>query len=98
MNAVNAACDRAWFGWPCDQSRRLRDAFARAGNESERKVLAEQGRCAPWRSAPRSGGRIPDSGGRAQEHQGIVTGYFLVLWNVEKQRGEEDPPAGTEQP
>ena len=38
---VNAACDKAWFGWPIDRElERLRDAFA--GADRQRKTLAEQ--------------------------------------------------------
>src|SRR5207248_3960219 len=41
--SLSADCGKAWFGWPCDSElERLRDAFARAGDEHERKIIAEQ--------------------------------------------------------
>jgi peptide/nickel transport system substrate-binding protein len=40
---LNAACDKAWPGWPCDaELEKLRDAFARAGDDKSRKMIAEQ--------------------------------------------------------
>jgi peptide/nickel transport system substrate-binding protein len=87
MNAVNAGCDKAWFGWPCDQElERLRDAFARAGNESERKALAEQAQVRAMEigtHVPVGEYQVPVAARKSIK--GIVTGYFLVLWNVEKQ-------------
>src|SRR5581483_7123024 len=38
-----ASCDKAWFGWPCDEElEKLRDAYARAGSAAERKKIAQQ--------------------------------------------------------
>jgi peptide/nickel transport system substrate-binding protein len=40
---LNAACEAAWFGWPCDeQLEQLRDAFARETDAAKQKALAEQ--------------------------------------------------------
>ena len=40
---LNASCDKAWFGWPCDeQIERLRDQFARETDPDKQKALAEQ--------------------------------------------------------
>jgi peptide/nickel transport system substrate-binding protein len=39
---VNASCDKAWFGWPCDSRLvELRDAFARAPDLVRQKEIAE---------------------------------------------------------
>jgi peptide/nickel transport system substrate-binding protein len=87
MNAVNAACDKAWFGWPCDQElERLRDAFARADDEQERKALAEQIQVRAMEvgtHVPVGEYRIPAAA--RKNLKGFVTGYFLVPWGVEKQ-------------
>ena len=41
MSYIAATCEKANVGWPCDpQIEKLRDAFARAAGEAERKDLA----------------------------------------------------------
>jgi len=40
---MNASCDKAMFGWPCDKDiEGLRDAFARETNPARQKQIAEQ--------------------------------------------------------
>ncbi len=40
---LNAACDKAWFGWPCDaQLEKLRDAFARETDAGKQVEIARQ--------------------------------------------------------
>jgi len=84
---LNAACDNAWFGWPCDaELEKLRDAFARARDEKERKVAAEQVQV----RAMEIGTHVPlgeylQPAAARKNVKGIVVGYFLVFWNVEKQ-------------
>ena len=40
---LNAACDKASAGWPCDAKlEELRDAFAREGDAARRKEIAEE--------------------------------------------------------
>ena len=40
---MNAACDSAWIGWPCDEKiETLRAGFVRAETSAEKKQLAEQ--------------------------------------------------------
>ena len=84
---LSAACEKAWFGWPCDPDlETLRGAFARADDEQERKSLAERiqvrameigalvplGEYIAYVAARKSvSGLVPGRGG-------------LVLWNVEK--------------
>jgi peptide/nickel transport system substrate-binding protein len=39
---VNAACDKASFGWPCDEKlEMLRDDFARETDPAKQKAIAE---------------------------------------------------------
>jgi len=84
---LNAACDNAWFGWPCDaELEKLRDAFARARDEKERKVAAEQVQV----RAMEVGTHVPlgeylQPVAARKNVKGVVVGYFLVLWNVEKE-------------
>jgi peptide/nickel transport system substrate-binding protein len=86
MNAVNASCDKAWFGWPCDQElERLRDTFARADEPQERKALAEQIQVRAMEigtHVPVGEYRIPVAA--RKNLKGFVTGYFLVPWGIEK--------------
>src|SRR6202011_1160694 len=40
---LNASCDKAMFGWPCDgELERLRDAFAKETVPARQKAIAEQ--------------------------------------------------------
>ena len=39
---LSAGCDKAWFGWPCDEEmERLRDAFATEPDPEKRKEIAD---------------------------------------------------------
>jgi peptide/nickel transport system substrate-binding protein len=39
---INAACDKAWIGWPCDEKiEALRAAFGKASDDATRKKIAE---------------------------------------------------------
>jgi len=84
---LNAACDKGWFGWPCDpEIEKLRDAFARADDEAERKTLAEQVQVRAMEigtHVPLGEYQIPVAA--RKEVKGLVIGYFLVLWNVSKE-------------
>jgi peptide/nickel transport system substrate-binding protein len=40
---ISGACDKAWFGWPCnEQMEKLRAEWARTPDAARRKQLAEQ--------------------------------------------------------
>ncbi|MCW5620591.1 MAG: ABC transporter substrate-binding protein [Burkholderiales bacterium] len=86
LQAVNASCDKAWFGWPCDaQIEKLRDAFGRAGDEAERKRLAEQIQVRAMEivtHVPVGEYNFPVAA--RKNLKGFVIGYFLVPWNIEK--------------
>jgi peptide/nickel transport system substrate-binding protein len=42
MGFMNASCDKAMFGWPCDKEiESLRDQFARETNPAKQKAIAE---------------------------------------------------------
>jgi peptide/nickel transport system substrate-binding protein len=42
MGFMNASCDKAMFGWPCDKEiESLRDQFARETNPGKQKAIAE---------------------------------------------------------
>ncbi|MBU3537297.1 hypothetical protein KHT87_23005, partial [Alkalihalobacillus clausii] len=40
---IAANCDKAWFGWPCDEEiTKLRQAFADETDEAKRKEIVEK--------------------------------------------------------
>jgi peptide/nickel transport system substrate-binding protein len=86
MNAVNAACEKAWFGWPCDpELEKLRDTFARSDDDKQRKAVAEQIQVRAMEigtHAPLGEYQIPVAARKALK--GFVIGYFFVPWNIEK--------------
>jgi len=86
--SLNAGCEKAWFGWPCDtELERLRDAFARAGDEHERKAMAEQVQV----RAMEIGTHVPlgeyvSPVAARTNIKGLLPGpQTMVLWNVAKQ-------------
>ena len=86
--SLNADCEKAWFGWPCDaELEKLRDSFARAGSEAERKTIAEQVQV----RAMEIGTHVPlgeyENPVAARKNiKGLLPGrQTMILWNVEKQ-------------
>jgi peptide/nickel transport system substrate-binding protein len=87
-NALSAACHpQAWFGWPCDQElEALRDAFALAGTDEDRRAIAERIQV----RAMAVGTHVPLGEFRTvtAAHRnlfGFVTGAnSTVYWNLEK--------------
>ncbi|WP_146346890.1 ABC transporter substrate-binding protein [Phaeobacter marinintestinus] len=86
MAFLNASCDKALFGWPCDeQIEKLRDDFARATSFDEQKAIVEalQARWVEYPTHIHLGQWNTPSTLRNN-----VTGYLSagvpVFWNVEK--------------
>ena len=83
---ISASCDKAWFGWPCDEEiTRLRQAFADETDEGKRKELVEkiQLRAAevPTHAVL---GQYTGAMGTRKNISGNVTSPVPVFWNVEK--------------
>jgi peptide/nickel transport system substrate-binding protein len=87
MNSVNAGCDKAWFGWPCDaELQKMREEFAVAADDATRKKLAERiqvrameiGTHAPL-------GEFTNPVAARKNLKGFVTGFLFVPWNIERQ-------------
>ncbi|MFO1161003.1 MAG: ABC transporter substrate-binding protein [Reyranellaceae bacterium] len=84
---VNAACDKANFGWPCDaEVERLRDAYARAPDlPARQKIAAElQARAVQYGTHIHLGQYTLPTATRADRLSGIVTSPIPVFWNIEK--------------
>ncbi|MCC7546650.1 MAG: ABC transporter substrate-binding protein [Burkholderiales bacterium] len=86
LQAVGASCDKAWFGWPCDaQLEKLRDAFGRASDASERRRVAAQIQARAMEivtHVPVGEYNFPVAARKTVK--GFVIGYFFVPWNIEK--------------
>jgi len=85
---LNGNCENAWFGWPCDaELERLRDTFARAHDDSERKIAAERVQV----RAMEIGTHVPLGEyllpvAARKNVKGLLPGrQAMVLWNVVKQ-------------
>ena len=83
---IGASCDKAWFGWPCDEEiTRLRQAFADETDEAKRKELVEkiQLRAAevPTHAVL---GQYTGALATRKNISGNVTSPVPVFWNVEK--------------
>jgi peptide/nickel transport system substrate-binding protein len=84
---INASCDKAPFGWPCDaEIEKLRDAFAKETDPGKQKEIAEQvsvrlsGACPTF--APL--GQFTTPTAVRSNITGLLSVPELALWNVEK--------------
>ena len=83
---VNASCDKASFGWPCDETmEKLRDDFARATDPAKQKEIAEavQVREREVVTHIHLGQYVQPMGVRKNVN-GILTAPVPVFWNVTK--------------
>ena len=86
MGFMNASCDKAMFGWPCDKEiESLRDQFARETNPAKQKAIAEAVQVretlypthiplGQWYGALAARKNI----------DGMIEAPVTVFWNVEK--------------
>ena len=83
---LNASCDKATFGWPCDaEIEKLRDAFAKETDPAKQKAIAEQVslRAAEYPTfAPL--GQFTTPTAIRSNITGLLSVPELALWNVEK--------------
>ena len=83
---LNASCEKATFGWPCDaEIERLRDAFAKETDPAKQKAIAEavQVRAAEYPTHIHLGQYTAPVAFR-KNLQGVLVASNLVLWNIEK--------------
>ncbi len=83
---LNASCDKATFGWPCDpELEKLRDAYARETDPAQQKAIAEQVqlRVIDYPThAPL--GQFTTATAIGRKATGLLPSPALALWNVEK--------------
>jgi len=84
---VSGACDKAWFGWPCDpEMQKLRDEFMHETDPEKQKALGdaisdrviEQAYYAPVGQYKAFGAY------RKDRLQGWLPGPVPVVWNISK--------------
>ena len=83
---LNASCDKATFGWPCDETlEKLRDAFAKETDPAKQKAIAEQVqlRVIDYPTHAILGQFTQATGFRANI-SGLLHSPSLALWNIEK--------------
>jgi len=83
---IGANCEKAWFGWPCDdQITKLRQGFADETDEAKRKEIVEkiQLRAAENPTHAFLGQYITATGMR-RNITGAVPSPVPVFWNIEK--------------
>jgi peptide/nickel transport system substrate-binding protein len=82
---LNASCDKAMFGWPCDgELERLRDAFAKASEPARQKAIAEEValRAAAYPTHIFLGQYVQPVAMR-KSVAGLLTGPSIAYWNIE---------------
>lgn len=85
-NFLNASCDKATFGWPCDaELERLRDAFAKETDPGEQKAIAKavSVRASEYPTHVILGQYLQPSVFR-KNLSGVLVATNVVLWNIEK--------------
>ncbi len=81
---VNAGCDKAMFGWPCDeQIEKLRNDFARATELKQQKEIASavQKRVTEYPTHINLG-QWYQKGALRKNVEGVVAAPAPVLWNI----------------
>ena len=84
---LNSSCDKAMFGWPCDeQMEKLRDAFAKEADPAKQKAIAEQvqARALQIGTHINLGQWYQPAAIRKDAVSGILTTPAPVFWNVAK--------------
>src|SRR5262249_34036371 len=82
---LNASCDKASFGWPCDeQMEKLRDSFARETDPVKQKAIAEavQLREIEYPTHLQLGQYTQPIAYRTNV-SGILAGPSIAFWNIE---------------
>jgi len=82
---LNASCDKAMFGWPCDaELERLRDAFAKETDPAKQRAIAEQVqlRAAEYPTHIQLGQYVQPVAMR-NNVSGLLTGPSIAFCNIE---------------
>jgi peptide/nickel transport system substrate-binding protein len=86
--AIGAACDKAWFGWPCDEEiEKMRTAFGREADPAKQKEIARaiQKRAYEVVTYVPLGTIYQPVAYRGDRLQGLIKCPVPLFWNVSKQ-------------
>jgi peptide/nickel transport system substrate-binding protein len=83
---LNAGCDKAMFGWPCDgEIEKLRDAYARETDPGKQKQIAEEVQVGETQVTTHVFlGQWQQPAATRKGVTGIPVSPVPVFWNVEK--------------
>jgi peptide/nickel transport system substrate-binding protein len=83
---LNASCDKASFGWPCDpELEKLRDAYAKETDPARQKAIAEQVQMRVVEYPTHAPlGQFTNATALRTNIDGLLQVPSLALWNVEK--------------
>jgi peptide/nickel transport system substrate-binding protein len=83
---LNASCDKASFGWPCDEAlEKLRDAYAKETDPAKQKAIAEQVQLRVIEYPTHAPlGQFTNATALRTNIDGVLQVPSLALWNVEK--------------
>jgi peptide/nickel transport system substrate-binding protein len=85
--ALDASCEKAWFGWPCDEGmQKLRVQFAREPDPGKRIELARQIQIRNYQEVVTHGnfGVWFHPSAYRRSLKGLLSAPAPVFWNVEK--------------
>src|SRR5215831_5633111 len=85
-NFLNASCEKATFGWPCDRElERLRDTFAKETDPAKQKSIAEavSVRASEYPTHVVLGQYLQPSAFR-KNIEGVLVASNVAFWNIEK--------------
>ena len=82
---LNASCDKALFGWPCDaQLEKLRDDFAREADPAKQKAIAEAVQLRTIEVTPEIPvGEYVQPAAMRKNVKGFIIAPVPVFWNME---------------
>jgi peptide/nickel transport system substrate-binding protein len=85
-NFIGANCDKAWFGWPCDDEiTKLRQQFADEPDEAKRKEIVEKIQLRAAENPTHAFlGQYTDAAAIRKNVTGAVPSPVPVFWNIEK--------------
>ena len=83
---LRSNCDKAWFGWPCDdQIEKLRAEFTTTGDEARRKEIARAIQLRALDTVPYMPvGQFYLVRGYSAKLSGILDAAIPVYWNIKK--------------
>ncbi len=82
---LNATCDKAMFGWPCDpEIEKLRDAFAREADPAKRKEIADKVQLRAMEMTTHIPlGQYKQPAAVSNRVKGLVLAWIPVFWAAE---------------